>query len=201
MMTLSERKKLIKKLDIKPTLFDLLDKRGYGNHDFSLLLQHINSGEISMGFLWENVLTEFMPFTEQSKLNCMSRDWEDGTDAKFVMTSINDQTKDLTISLGGIKNKTGTLRVCICSRQDNYKLYFMLIPYSVYSNWPTNTQSPLKLAFDKSGKPKGSKWQEYSGLVVPFSMVCMPMEEITFKGKSVMSKYAELLNFKSSWAA
>ena len=48
---------------------------------------------------------------------------------------------------------------------------------------------------------KGSKWQEYSGLVVPFSMVCMPMEEITFKGKSVMSKYTELLNFKSSWAA
>jgi hypothetical protein len=28
-----------------------------------------------------------------------------------------------------------------------------------------------------------------------------PDVEITFKGKSVMSKYTELLNFKRSWAA
>lgn len=197
-MNLSERKKFIKKLDTTPTLFDLLSIRGYGNHDQDLLLQHINSGEIAMGAIWENVLTEFMPFTEQSKLNCIAQDWEDGTDAKFVMTSINDDTKSLFTSLGGIKNKTGTLRVCICSRQDNYKLYFMLIPYSVYSNWPTNTQSPLKLAFDKNGKPKGSKWQEYSGLVVSFSMVCEPMKEVVFKGKSVMSKYTELLKFMAA---
>ncbi len=197
-MKVSERTKFIKKLDTNPTLFDLLAIRGYGNHDQDLLLQYINSGEIAMGAIWENVLTEFMPFTEQSRLNCIAQDWEDGTDAKFVMTSINDDIKGLNTSLGGIKNKTGTLRVCICSRQDNYRLYFMLIPYSVYSKWPTNTQSPLKLAFDKQGKPKGSKWQEYSGLIVPFSMVCIQMEEVVFKDKTVKSKYLELLKFMAA---
>lgn len=172
-----------KKLEMDPTLFDLLAIRGYDKHDKELMLQHLNSGEIAMGAVWENALSTFMPFTKKCSLNSMSMDWEDGTDGKFVMTSINNDIKDFKISLGGINNKTGTLRVCICSRQDNYKLYFMLIPYSVYSNWPTNTQSPLKLAFDRDGKPKGSKWKEYSGFVVPFSLVSAPMSNIKFVNK------------------
>jgi hypothetical protein len=168
------------KLEKDPTLFDLLAIRGYDKHDKDLMLQHINSGEISMGAVWENALSEFMPFTEKCSLNSMAMDWDDGTDGKFVMTSINDDIKQLKISLGGIKNKTGTLRVCICSRQDNYKLYFMLIPHSVYSKWPTNTYSPLKLSFTRNGLPTGSKWKEYQGLVVPFSVVSAPMSAIKF---------------------
>lgn len=113
----------------------------------------------------------------------MAMDWEDGTDGKFVMTSINNGTKQFQISLGGIKNKTGTLRVCVCARQNNYKLYFMLIPYSVYSQWPTNTYSPLKLSFTKHGIPTGPKWKEYSGFVVPFSLVSAPMSNIQFTNK------------------
>jgi len=170
-----------KKLETDPNLFDLLALRGYAKHDSKLLLQHINSGEISMGSVWENALSMFMPFTQKCTLNSMSMDWEDGTDGKFVMTSINDDAKQLIISLGGTKNKTGTLRVCVCSRQDNYKLYFMLIPYAVYSNWPTNTQSPLKLSFTRNGLPTGSRWEKYSGFVVPFSLVSAPMSSIQFK--------------------
>jgi hypothetical protein len=172
-----------KKLEKDPTLFDLLAIRGYDKHDKELMLQHINSSEIAMGSIWENALSMFMPFTQKCSLNNMAMDWEDGTDGKFVMTSVNNDIKQLKVSLGGINNKTGTLRVCICSRQDNYRLYFMLIPYSVYSNWPTNTQSPLKLVFDKAGKPKGSKWKEYEGLVVPFSLVSAPMSTIKFLNK------------------
>jgi hypothetical protein len=172
-----------KKLENDPTLFDLLAIRGYDKHDKELMLQHINSSEIAMGAIWENALSMFMPFTQKCSLNNMAMDWEDGTDGKFVMTSINNDIKQLKVSLGGINNKTGTLRVCICSRQDNYKLYFMLIPYSVYSNWPTNTQSPLKLDFDRAGKPKGSKWKEYEGFVVPFSLVSAPMSNIKFVNK------------------
>jgi hypothetical protein len=168
-----------KKLEKDPTLFDLLSIRGYDKHDKDLMIQHINSGEIAMGAVWENALSNFMPFTQQCSLNSMAMDWEDGTDGKFVMTSINDAA-DLKVSLGGIKNKTGTLRVCVCSRQDNYKLYFMLIPYAVYSKWPTNTCSPLKLAFSRTGMPKGSKWEEYKNLVVPFSMVSASMSTVTF---------------------
>jgi hypothetical protein len=169
-----------KKLEKDPTLFDLLAIRGYDRHDKELMLQHINSGEIAMGAVWENALSMFMPFTKKCSLNSMSMDWEDGSDGKFVMTSVNNDIKEFKISLGGITNKTGTLRVCICSRQDNYKLYFMLIPHVVYSKWPTNSQSPLKLAFDRDGKPKGSKWKEYSGFVVPFSLVSAPMSNIKF---------------------
>jgi hypothetical protein len=133
-----------------------------------------------MGSVWENALSMFMPFTQKCSLNSMSMDWEDGTDGKFAMTSINNDAIQLKVSLGGINNKIGTLRVCICSRQDNYKLYFMLIPYSVYSTWPTNTQSPLKLSFDRAGKPTGSKWNAYKGLVVPFSLVSSSMSNIKF---------------------
>lgn len=170
-----------KKLNEDPSLFDLLAIRGYDKHDKKLLLQHINSGEIAMGAIWENVLTEFMPFTTKVSINGFAMDWDDGTDAKFVMTSVNDDISTLNVSIGGIKNKTGTLRVCICSRQDNYRLYFMLIPYSVYSKWPKNSHSPLKLAFDRFGRPNGKKWQEYRGLVVPFSLVCSPMSKLNFK--------------------
>lgn len=172
-----------KKLEKNPTLFDLLAIRGYDNHDKELMLQHINSSEIAMGSIWENALSMFMPFTKKCSLNNMAMDWEDGTDGKFVMTSVNNNTKEFKVSLGGITNKTGTLRVCVCSRQDNYKLYFMLIPYSVYRNWPTNTQSPLKLAFDRAGMPKGSKWKEYEGLVVPFSLVSASMSDLEFINK------------------
>jgi len=169
-----------KKLEKNPRLFDLLELRGYGNHDQNLLLQHINSGEISMGAIWENALSMFMPFTKQLSLNSMSQDWDDGTDGKFVMTSINSNRPSHTVSIGGIKNKTGTLRICICSRHDDYKLYFMLIPYEVYSMWPENTHSPLKLGFTLQGIPSGKKWAEYEGLVVPFSLVSAPIEDIEF---------------------
>jgi hypothetical protein len=167
------------KLEKDPNLFDLLAIRGYDRYDRQLLLKHINSGEISLGSVWENALTEFMTFTKKCGVNCKSMDWEDGTDGKFVMTTINDDPNDFYISLGGIKNKTGTLRVCICSRQDNYKLYFMLIPHKVYSKW--NQTSPLKLRFTKDGFPTGYKWQEYYRFLVPFSYVSAPMSNIIFK--------------------
>ena len=172
-----------KKLENDPTLFDLLAIRGYDKHDKELMIQHINSDEISLGSVWENALSMFMPFTKKCSLNSMAMDWKDGTDGKFVMTSINDDAKQFQISLGGIKNKTGTLRICVCARQDNYKLYFMLIPYAVYSQWPTNTYSPLKLSFTKHGIPTGPKWKEYEGFIVPFSLVSAPMTNIKFVNK------------------
>lgn len=169
-----------KKLEKDPTLFDLLAIRGYDRHDKELMLQHINSGEIAMGAVWENALSMFMPFTKKCSLNSMSMDWEDGSDGKFAMTSISTHFPQDYVSVGGCKNKTGTLRVCICSRHDNYKLYFMLIPHSIYSGWATNSQSPLKLSFTKEGKPMGKKWKEYSGFIVPFSLVSAPMSNIKF---------------------
>ena len=172
-----------KKLENDPTLFDLLAIRGYDKHDKELMLQHINSGEIAMGAVWENTLSMFMPFTQQCSLNNMAMDWEDGTDGKFAMTSISTHFPQDYVSVGGCKNKIGTLRICICSRYDNYKLYFMLIPHSIYSNWATNSQSPLKLSFTKEGKPMGKKWKEYSGFVVPFSLVSAPMSNIQFTNK------------------
>lgn len=169
-----------KKLEKDPTLFDLLAIRGYDRHDKELMLQHINSGEIAMGAVWENALSMFMPFTKKCSLNSMAMDWEDGTDGKFAMTSISTHFPQDYVSVGGCKNKTGTLRVCICSRHDNYKLYFMLIPHSIYSNWATNSQSPLKLSFTKEGKPMGKKWKEYEGFIVPFSLVSAPMSNVKF---------------------
>ena len=103
------------KLENDPTLFDLLAIRGYDKHDKERMLQHINSGEIAMGSIWENALSMFMPFTQQCSLNNMSMDWNDGTDGKFAMTSVNHSYSTDYASVGGVKNKTGTLRICICS--------------------------------------------------------------------------------------
>ena len=169
-MNASTRKSYIKKLDSDPTLFDLLAIRGYDQHDPELLMQHINSGEIAMGSVWENVLTEFMPFTEKTRLNTKAMDWTDGTDGKFSMSSIDGTKKRHRVRVLGFSNKTGTLRVCFCSRQDNYKLYFMLVPEPVYSTFE-GVVPAMEFHLTADGEPAGSAWNIFKDLFVPFSEV------------------------------
>jgi hypothetical protein len=162
-----------KKLNTKPTLWDLLEFRNFGTKNV-ILLDQIKKGEIALGSIWENVLTEFMDFTTKTSVNFQSMDWEDGTDGKFTMASLNAAVQK-KISLGGLKNKIGTLRACICSPDDDFKLYFFLIPHSYYSKLPTNTQSPIKVYFDLNGKPKGVGWERIKNFEVTFDQVSSPV--------------------------
>lgn len=158
-------KKVRKKLDTNPTLFDLLEFSGFSTKDPKLLLELVSSRMISVGHVWECVLSHFMKFTKQLLLNSTAMDYADGTDAKFA-TANPPHTHYATV--GGYENKTGTLRVCVCSPNDNYRLHFLLIPYEVYSKW----KSPLKLSFTSKGIPTGEAWNNYAQYYRTFSEVC-----------------------------
>lgn len=158
--------KMRKKLDSNPTIFDLLEINGFSTDHPELLLDKLQSYQISAGHIWESTLASFMKFTKQRLLNCTAMDYDDGTDAKFA-TANPPQTTYATV--GGHVNKTGTLRVCVCSPKDNHRLHFLLIPYEVHSQW----KSPLKLNFSPdTGKPSGIVWEKYVQYKCNFSQVC-----------------------------
>lgn len=138
------------------------------NSKKSDILKRIESGEIALGKVWENVLTDNMKHTSYIGKNSIGRDWLDGTDGKFSMAMF-DKNNSYYASIGGVKNKIGTLRVCICDKLDNYKLYFMLIPKSEYSRWISG--SPCKLAF-KNGQPAGKNWDKFRKYLCTFRQVC-----------------------------
>jgi hypothetical protein len=170
----------IKKFNGQPTLFDLLEFRGYDVSDRDKIINQINSGEIHLGHVWENALSEFMPFTKKLSGNAMSMDWSDHSDGKFAMSNPAGNINYATV--GGWKNKRGALRVCVCSVLDSYRLHFLIIPAPVHDDW----SAPLKLAFSRrSGKPSGVKWDQYDFLKVNFDLVSAELQKLTFKYNSV----------------
>lgn len=173
-MAIKDKAYFMKKFNDQPTLFDLLEFRGYDVSDRDKIVNQIKSGEIHLGHVWENALSEFMPFTEKLSGNAMSMDWEDWSDGKFAMTNPSGNIHYTTV--GGWKNKKGPLRVCLCSVLDNYRLYFLIIPAPIYDEWV----APLKLAFSRyHGKPAGIRWDEYNFLKVNFDLVSKDLSTVT----------------------
>jgi len=156
----------ISKMNESPTLPTLLKLRGWEDDFETTLLPRTLTKELCCGAVWEKALADCMPFTESMPNNQKSKDYVDGTDAKFCMTSPNA----LYATLGGFENKTGTLRVCVCSHVDNYRLYFLLIPHSVYSLWKKEN---VKLGFHASSGKPNSSWDKFTPYLTNyFSDVC-----------------------------
>jgi len=123
-------------------------------HELNRLLEDQNSA----GYFWEKVLAKHMPHTSLcEKRNEKGKDFLDGTDAKFAMAGryTNSFQRQATI---GIENKTGTLRVCLCYKGDNFhRLYFMKIPHEAYANLKGQN---IKISF-KDFSPTGAFWDKY----------------------------------------
>lgn len=139
-------------------LFDSL----YGNiikEAKDLFWDQIINEEAARGTFWEKVLEKHMPFTKRhAKRNEQGSDFLDKTDAKFGGGSRYSADGTIQATIGGIENKTGTLRVCLCAwGQHSHKVYFMLIPYEEYSTW----KSPAKITLRANSTPIGPLWDKY----------------------------------------
>lgn len=120
-------------------------------------LMQIVEDKHGAGFFWEKVLEKHMPHTTLLGRTTKGKDYEDFSDAKFC-SLVRYNTGVFQATIGNLKNKIGTLRVCMCVKGHNYhKLYFMLVPYSYYS---TLSGHPLKVSF-RNFQPFGELWDKF----------------------------------------
>jgi len=117
--------------------------------------------ELSTGALWENVLADLMKdHTTQLPRNAWYKDYTDGTDAKFAVAGrvyqrTGTPSSSIIYATVNHKNKTGTLRVCLCDSSSK-QLFYMLIPHSHYSKYT----GPLKINFS-CFRPIGNHWNNF----------------------------------------
>lgn len=139
-------------------LFDSL----YGNiikEAKDLFWDQIINEEAARGTFWEKVLEKHMLFTKRhAKRNQIGSDFLDFTEGKFAGGARYSADGTIQATIGGVENKTGTLRVCLCAwGQHSHKVYFMLIPYEEYSTW----KSPAKITLRANSTPIGPLWDKY----------------------------------------
>jgi hypothetical protein len=139
-------------------LFDSL----YGNiikEAKDLFWEQILNEEAARGSFWEKVLEKHMLFTKRhAKRNQIGSDFLDFTEGKFAGGARYSADGTVQATIGGVENKTGTLRVCLCAwGQHSHKVYFMLIPYEEYSTW----KSPAKITLRANSTPIGPLWDKY----------------------------------------
>lgn len=123
-------------------------------HEIKQLLEDVHG----KGNFWEKVLAKHMhEHTSILKRNAWYRDFTDNSDAKFC-TVVRYTSGVFQATIGGVGNKIGPLRVCMCQPGDRlHKLYFMLIPYEYYSKLSGH---PIKITF-QNFKPIGEIWDRF----------------------------------------
>jgi hypothetical protein len=111
------------------------------------------------GHFWEKVLEKHMPFTKRhDDVREQGSDFLDLTEAKFGSGARYADDGTIVATIGNTKNKTGTLRICLCAWGQKYSpVAFMLVPYSEYSKW----KSPMKVKFRNNNIPIGKRWDKY----------------------------------------
>lgn len=141
-------------------LIELAFSRYYRKEFFTL--------EDAIEFLWERNLINVGELAEhaivhnnknltQNSRNTKGSDFNDGSDSKYITVShyITPAGYQSTYaSVGGIKNKTGTLRIC-CYEPKTKETYFFLVPHKVYAPYTKGNDS-LKIYFDKDGNPRNA---------------------------------------------
>lgn len=118
-----------------------------------LINQIAKSTDYNKGYLWENVLAKAMPHTKLLGGNTKGMDFTDGSDAKIgTYYRKSDGKKEVSV---GIKNKTGTLRVCLVDPgQDFHRVFFLLIPEHAYKSYSEGSQA-VKFGLNPRGSPTG----------------------------------------------
>jgi len=136
-------KKLNEKMSLKETLSMLND------------LRMLNTGE-----LIEKAVAK-QAGTKQVRRGNPGYDLENKWEIKSANTAqqfrYGKPSGNRTATIGGLKNKTGTIRAVVTETLTN-KDYYFVIPYSAYKDLTRVTAggntSPIKLFFDKDGTPR-----------------------------------------------
>ena len=108
----------------------------------------INKGELHELALVKKSKNNLKKHTKNKK----GSDYTDNSDAKYTEVKYYNSAY---ATLGGFKNKIGTLRVTVYDPKNN-KNYFFLIPHKVYKPYAASSDS-LKIWFDKNGNPRSPK--------------------------------------------
>lgn len=133
-----------------------LVKHGFEDEDFSnpYTLEFISRlfarNLINTGELAEQAIAKTSKIAQHPR-NTMGSDFTDGSEAKYTTVYYNQNTGYATI--GGTKNKTGTIRGWVYDEKKTKKNYYFLIPYEVYSLY-FSSKSTMKIFFSGAGKPR-----------------------------------------------
>lgn len=106
----------------------------------------INVGELAEKALVQKSKKKLI----KKKKNAKGSDFKDGSDSKYITVFYDKFTN--YASVGGLKNKTGKLRVMVFEPKTK-KNYFFIIPHRVYAPYQHNGDS-LKIYFTKDGQPR-----------------------------------------------
>ena len=132
--------------------------------------------EVAIGFLWKHDLINVGELAEMAIArvgehiregrNAVGCDFADGSDSKYVTVgsyygSQAAWNKQYYATVGGLKNKTGILRV-MAYEPMTQKNYFFKIPYEAYE-WLSKQDSKrnIKIRFNEDGTPKRPRWPAY----------------------------------------
>lgn len=123
----------------------------YFIHEIMSMFHGINI--INTGEVLERAISNKTKLKQQSR-NKQGSDFEDGSESKY--TTVFYDKSSAYASIGGIKNKTGTIRALVYDEKKTKKTYYFLISYDVYSQYfKDGKKSTLKIFFDKeTGKPR-----------------------------------------------
>jgi hypothetical protein len=109
-------------------------------------------GLIDKGELAEQAIAKTIKI-DQNAPNTMGSDLVDGSEIKYSEVYYDRTTTYATI--GGIKNKTGTIRAWVYEQKNTKINYYFIIPYNVYSQYfEDGKKSTMKIWFDSSGNPR-----------------------------------------------
>lgn len=118
----------------------------------------VRTPDNNKGYFWEQVLAKAMKgHTEWIGGNNKGYDFTDFTDAKiatyYSRHGINSGKKEASV---GIKNKVGSLRVCLCvPGSERHQVFFMLIPPQAYEPYVLGS-SAIKFGLSPRGTPTGA---------------------------------------------
>jgi hypothetical protein len=150
---------------------ELCKQLKYSAEKTKTILNLTKQGIIAVEILLETAIAKVGKIKRNST---KGMDFEDGTDAKKSTVTINDsKTGRYSISILGIKNKVGALRVAAASPLSN-EIYYFIIPNKELKN-----KSSIKIMFNKDGGPTQSNqinsfshkcWNQYR--VKTFKELC-----------------------------
>ena len=99
---------------------------------------------------------------DQNLPNTKGSDLTDGSEIKYSEVFYDKRSTYATI--GGIKNKTGTIRAWVYEPRSKQNYYF-LIPYSTYCEYfADGKKTTMKIWFSRDGSPRNPENNSYKNL-------------------------------------
>lgn len=120
-------------------------------------------GIIDTGELAEQAIAKLGEIKKSAK-NTKGQDFSDGSDSKYATVGYYPSNKSAYVTISGLSNKTGTLRLHVFDKKTGKNFYFK-IPYKHYKE-RVETNTNIKFLFNyKDGSPKhpkhGRDWWQF----------------------------------------